>query len=59
MELPEANVKSSIGADPWTNYKAAMIAIGHGIRISPLHLATAYAISVNGGFKIKPTIIAI
>ena len=57
MELPEANVKSSIGADPWTNYKAAMIAIGHGIRISPLHLATAYAISVNGGFKIKPTII--
>ena len=57
VELPEANVKSSIGADPWTNYKAAMIAIGHGIRISPLHLATAYAISVNGGFKIKPTII--
>ena len=57
IELPEANVKSSIGSDPWTKYKAAMIAIGHGISVSPLHLANAYATVVNGGYRIFPTII--
>ena len=57
IELPEANVRSSIGSDPWTKYKAAMIAIGHGISISPLHLANAYATAVNGGYRIFPTII--
>lgn len=57
IELPEANVRSSVGSDPWTNYKAAMIAIGHGIRVSPLHLASAYATAINGGFKVPPTIL--
>ena len=57
LELPEANIRSSVGSDPWTRYKAAMIAIGHGIRVSPLHLAAAYATSINGGLKVTPTIL--
>ena len=33
------------------------ISYGHGISITPLHLATGYAMLANGGRLVKPTII--
>ena len=35
----------------------ATISYGYGISVSPLHLAKAYAMLGNGGFKIEPTIL--
>ena len=37
--------------------ETATASYGHGIAVSPIHLATAYAILVNGGFKVNPTIL--
>ena len=34
------------------------ISYGHGMAVTPLHLAAAYATLVNGGFRVQPSIIA-
>jgi cell division protein FtsI (penicillin-binding protein 3) len=36
-------------SDRWTESKAIYAGFGHGIAITPLHLASAYAAMVNGG----------
>ncbi|OCW75353.1 cell division protein FtsI [Pelagibacteraceae bacterium GOM-A1] len=41
----------------WGKCKLATSAYGHGITITPLQLAKAYAIIANGGYKIEPTLI--
>ena len=33
------------------------IGYGHGFAITPLHLCQAYASMVNGGLKVKPTLL--
>lgn len=35
----------------------ATIAYGHGVAVTPLQLATAYAVIANGGYSVKPTIL--
>ena len=42
----------------WGKCKLATASFGHGITTTPLQLAKAYAILSNGGYKIKPTILA-
>ena len=34
------------------------ISYGHGLSMSPLHLATGYATLLNGGIKVRPTLVA-
>jgi len=34
------------------------IAYGHGLSVSPLHLASAYASLLNGGTRVEPTLLA-
>ena len=41
----------------WGKCKLATTAYGHGIATTPLQLARAYAILVNGGYKIQPSLI--
>ena len=41
----------------WGKCKLATTSYGHGIAITPLQLARAYAILGNGGYKIQPTLI--
>ncbi len=41
----------------WGKCKLATSSYGHGITTTILQLANAYSIIVNGGFKIKPTLI--
>ena len=33
------------------------VSYGHGLAVSPLHLATAYASLMNGGHRVRPTLI--
>ena len=41
----------------WGKCKLATSSFGHGITTTPLQLAKAYSIIVNGGYDIKPTLI--
>ena len=41
----------------WGKCKLATASYGHGITTTPLQLARAYAILVNGGYKIEPSIL--
>lgn len=39
----------------WGRLNTMTIAYGHGLSVTPLHLASAAAALVNGGYKVKPT----
>ncbi len=57
IELHESAAPSVPEEKNWNDITLATISFGHGIAITPLHLATAYAILVNGGYNIKPTLL--
>lgn len=40
----------------WSEISTMTVAYGHGISVTPLHLAAAYASLLNGGTKITPTL---
>ncbi|MGH1398957.1 MAG: peptidoglycan D,D-transpeptidase FtsI family protein [Alphaproteobacteria bacterium] len=42
---------------PWTEITALTASYGHGIATTPLQVATAVASIVNGGYRVKPTLI--
>lgn len=42
---------------PWRDISTVTASYGHGIAVTPLHLASGVATVVNGGYKIKPTLI--
>jgi cell division protein FtsI (penicillin-binding protein 3) len=55
LELPERGLP--LIPNPWREINAMTIAFGHGMAVSPLHLARAVAAMVNGGTLIKPTLL--
>ncbi len=57
LELPEANKAKPIIPSKWSKISTATISYGHGISVTPVHLAAAYSTLVNGGLKINPTLI--
>ncbi len=57
VELGEANNTKPLFPKKWSELSTMTISYGHGIAATPLHLATAYSTLVNGGFKVKPTLL--
>ena len=57
IELPEASRAKPQAPKNWSKVSTATISYGHGISVSPLHLASAYSAIVNGGKRIRPTLI--
>jgi cell division protein FtsI (penicillin-binding protein 3) len=55
IELPE--VASPMIPHPWREISTMTIGFGHGISVTPLHLATGVAAVVNGGILRPATII--
>ena len=41
----------------WTDLTAMTVSYGHGISVSPLHLAAAYATIANDGKRVRPTLL--
>ena len=41
----------------WGKVETMTIGYGHGFAITPLHLCQAYASLVNGGLRVRPTLI--
>ena len=54
FDIEEVGVPLSFN---WGKCKLATASYGHGITTTILQLANAYSIIVNGGYKIKPTLI--
>ena len=57
LELVEAGGIKPLKPRKWTDISTVTISFGYGLSVSPLHLAVAYASLVNGGYKIKPSIL--
>ena len=55
VELPEVSTPKV--PDRWRDIRAATISFGHGIAVSPLHVANAAAALVNGGRLHQPTVV--
>ncbi len=57
IELIEAPNVRPLMPDPWTELSAMTVSYGHGLSISPLHLATGYSSLLNGGHVVTPTLL--
>ena len=58
IEIPETALPLVPGQKTWRELNTMTIGFGHGISVTPLHVATAGATLVNGGILRQPTILA-
>ena len=56
VELVEARRAKPLLPPRWSELSAMTISYGHGLSVSPLHLASGYAAMVNGGTLVMPTL---
>ncbi|MEL7114837.1 MAG: penicillin-binding protein 2 [Pseudomonadota bacterium] len=57
VELVEAPFAKPLIPKRWSEIVTITTSYGHGMSASPLHLAAAYATLLNGGTKVKPTLL--
>lgn len=57
LELPEAAKGAPLLPPKWSEISTMTISYGHGIAATPLHLAAGYASLVNGGLRVRPTLL--
>jgi cell division protein FtsI (penicillin-binding protein 3) len=57
IELVEARQSRPLLPKHWSELSTMTVSYGHGIAASPLHLAAAYSSVLNGGTRIRPTIL--
>lgn len=57
VELVEATRATPLLPQRWSELTTMTVSYGHGIAITPLHLASAYATLTNGGYRVQPSII--
>ncbi|KMW58079.1 Cell division protein FtsI [Candidatus Rhodobacter oscarellae] len=57
VELVEAPGAKPLLPKNWSEIVTITTSYGHGMSASPLHLATAYASLLNGGYRVKPTLL--
>ncbi len=58
VELTEASRTEPLLPERWSELSTMTISYGHGIAVTPLHLAAAYATLLNGGLRVQPSVIA-
>jgi cell division protein FtsI (penicillin-binding protein 3) len=57
VELVEASGAKPLLPPRWSELSTMTISYGHGLSTSPLHLATAYSSVLNGGLRVRPTLL--
>ena len=57
IEMVEANGGKPLLPKRWNELETMTVSYGHGISVTPLHLATGYAMLANGGRLVKPTLL--
>ena len=58
VELIEAARARPIAPARWPEITQMTVSYGHGLAVSPVHLAAAYAGVLNGGTAVSPTLLA-
>jgi cell division protein FtsI (penicillin-binding protein 3) len=59
LEVIEGGRAKPLLPPNWSELSVMTISYGHGISSSPVHLATAYASLLNGGTRVKPTLLKV
>jgi cell division protein FtsI (penicillin-binding protein 3) len=57
VELVEAPTGKPLLPKKWSEISTMTISYGHGLSSSPLHLAAGYASLLNGGTRVRPTLL--
>ncbi len=57
LQLPESKRTRPLLPAKWNELSTMTVAYGHGIAVTPVHLAAAYAALVNGGTRVRPTLV--
>lgn len=57
IEMIEAKGGKPLLPKRWNELETMTVSYGHGISVTPLHLATGYAMLANGGRLVKPTLL--
>ncbi|MFV0333349.1 MAG: peptidoglycan D,D-transpeptidase FtsI family protein [Tropicimonas sp.] len=57
LEMVEAPTGKPLLPPRWTEISTITISYGHGLSSSPVHLAAGYASILNGGTRIRPTLL--
>ncbi len=57
LEVLEAAGGRPLLPKKWSELSTMTISYGHGLSVTPIHLAAGYAMIANGGYKIRPTIL--
>ena len=58
LEMVEARGSTPLFPTEWQPDTIATVSYGHGIAVSPVHLAAAYATIAGGGVRVTPTLLA-
>ncbi|MEX0969126.1 MAG: penicillin-binding protein 2 [Paracoccaceae bacterium] len=57
LELPESVSSNPSTPARWSELSTMTISYGHGLAATPVHLAAAYASLVNGGLRVRPSLL--
>lgn len=57
VEMVEAPTGAPLLPRQWSEISTMTISYGHGLSASPLHLAAGYASLLNGGLRVRPTLL--
>ncbi|QEW21435.1 Peptidoglycan synthase FtsI [Marinibacterium anthonyi] len=57
FEIVEAAQGKPLVPERWTDLSTVTISFGHGLSVSPMHLAAAYSAIANGGNYVSPTVL--
>jgi len=57
IDTPDVKTTPPIVPKRWGEIETVTISYGHGLAVSPLQFAVAFASIVNGGYKITPTLV--
>jgi len=57
LELVEVEHAAPLLPPKWTDLSSMTISFGHGMAVSPVHLAAAFATLASGGRRVLPTLI--
>lgn len=57
LEIAEASGSTPLLPKNWSDLSTMTISYGHGLSVSPMHLAAGYATIANGGLRVTPTLL--
>ena len=57
LELPESVRSTPTTPRRWSEISTMTVSYGHGIAATPVHLASAYASLINGGLRVRPSLL--